>query len=108
MRPYPVFGPDILQVLASRQHILHVLATVSGQTGREIAENVQDVPEARPAEPRARSAEPRARSAEPEARSAELDELLPHRHHHGFHPRVDLELLQDVADVVLDGVLGDE
>jgi hypothetical protein len=101
MRPYPVFGPDILQVLASRQHILHVLATVSGQTGREIAENVQDVPDARPAEPR-------ARSAEPEARSAELDELLPHRHHHGFHPRVDLELLQDVADVVLDGVLGDE
>jgi hypothetical protein len=101
MRPYPVFGPDILQVLASRQHILHVLATVSGQTGREIAENVQDVPDARPAEPR-------ARSAEPEARSAELDELLPHRHHHGFHPRMDLELLQDVADVVLDGVLGDE
>jgi hypothetical protein len=41
-------------------------------------------------------------------RLAELDQLLPDRHHHRFHPRMNLQLLQDVAHVVLDRVLGDE
>src|SRR5207253_461012 len=36
-----------------------------------------------------------------------IDELLPHRVHHGLHARVQVELLQDVPDVVLHRVLGD-
>jgi uncharacterized protein YcaQ len=40
--------------------------------------------------------------------SAELDELPADGDHHGFHPGVDLEFLQDVPDVVLHRVLGDE
>ncbi len=40
--------------------------------------------------------------------SAELDELFPDGDHDGFHPGVDLQFLQDVAHVVLHGVLGDE
>src|ERR1700728_92960 len=38
----------------------------------------------------------------------DLDQLLAHRDHHGFHPGVDLQLLQDVPHVVLHGVLRDE
>src|ERR1022692_1305073 len=39
---------------------------------------------------------------------AELDQFLPYRDHDGLHPGVDLKLLQDVAHVILDRVLGDE
>jgi uncharacterized protein YcaQ len=38
----------------------------------------------------------------------ELDQLLANSDHDGFHPGVDLELLQDVPDVVLHGILRDE
>src|SRR5919108_3185510 len=37
----------------------------------------------------------------------DLQDVLLHRVDHGLHPGVELELLQDVADVVLHGVLGD-
>jgi hypothetical protein len=39
---------------------------------------------------------------------AEFDQLLADGDHDGFHAGVDLELFQDVPDVVLHGVLGDE
>src|SRR4029450_571588 len=37
----------------------------------------------------------------------DLEQLLANRVHHRLHPRVQVQLLEDVADVVLDGVLGD-
>src|SRR6266511_2673802 len=37
----------------------------------------------------------------------DLQQLLAHRVDDRFHPRVQVQLLEDVADVVLDGVLGD-
>src|SRR3954469_21711942 len=40
--------------------------------------------------------------------SGDLEQLLSYGVDDGFHPRVQLELLQDVADVVLHGVLADE
>src|SRR3954447_8613486 len=40
--------------------------------------------------------------------SGDVEQLLAHGVHHGLHARVELELLQDVADVVLHGVLADE
>src|SRR5215475_9439795 len=39
------------------------------------------------------------------ASSPELDQLLPHRHHDRLHPRVDLQLLEDVPDMVLDRII---
>src|SRR5437867_3257554 len=39
--------------------------------------------------------------------AVELDELLADGIEHGLHARVQVKLLEDVADVVLDGVLGD-
>src|SRR6478609_2047859 len=44
----------------------------------------------------------------PPARSGQVEELLAHGVHDGLHAGVELQLLQDVADVVLDRVLGDE
>src|SRR6478735_7148091 len=38
----------------------------------------------------------------------QVQQLLPHGVHDGLHAGVELQLLQDVADVVLDRVLGDE
>src|SRR5713226_4793132 len=38
----------------------------------------------------------------------DVEQALPDGVHHGFHPGVQVQLLQDVADVVLDGVLRDE
>src|SRR5215218_9668382 len=38
----------------------------------------------------------------------QVEQLLAHGVHDGLHAGVELELLQDVADVVLHGVLGDE
>src|SRR5918993_3651107 len=40
--------------------------------------------------------------------SRQVEQLLAHGVHDGLHAGVQLQLLQDVADVVLDGVLGDE
>src|SRR6478735_8190873 len=40
--------------------------------------------------------------------SGQVQQLLAHGVHDGLHARVQLQLLQDVADVVLDRVLGDE
>src|SRR5262245_135806 len=51
--------------------------------------------------------QPRA-ADRPCRRLREIQQLLLHGVHHSLHPRVQLELLEDVADVVLDGVLGDE
>src|SRR3954452_18952347 len=39
--------------------------------------------------------------------SGDVEELLAHGVHHCLHARVQLQLLQDVADVVLHGVLAD-
>src|SRR6478735_8965730 len=49
-----------------------------------------------------------ARSSRSPARSGQVEELLAHGVHDGLHAGVELQLLQDVADVVLDRVLGDE
>src|SRR5664280_1224352 len=40
--------------------------------------------------------------------SSDLQQLLPNGINHSFHPGMQLQLLQDVADVVLDSVLADE
>src|SRR6478735_8514726 len=49
-----------------------------------------------------------ARSSRSPARSGQVEELLAHGVHDCLHAGVELQLLQDVADVVLDRVLGDE
>src|SRR5207247_10684704 len=41
-------------------------------------------------------------------RSFDVEKAFPDGVDHGFHPGMQVQLLQDVADVVLDGVLRDE
>src|SRR5438477_7923809 len=59
-----------------------------------------------PTKNRQKSGDRRGRSAF--TPSLDVQELLLDRVDHGLHPRVQVQLVQDVADVVLHGVLGDE
>src|SRR5438876_6620186 len=44
----------------------------------------------------------------PPPMSLDIEQFLLHRVDHGLHPGVQVQLVEDVADVVLHGVLGDE
>src|SRR5688572_6404386 len=52
--------------------------------------------------------QPRPTDTAPQPASGEVEQLLAHGVHDGLHAGVELQLLQDVADVVLDGVLADD
>src|SRR6266487_3644693 len=82
---------------------------VSLNTSRGSANRVKELPSWEivwPAKKRQKSAESRGRSEL--TPSLDVEELLLDRVHHGLHAGVQMQLVEDVADVVLHGVLGDE